>query len=85
MGQTVKISVSLPIEILKAVEDECKARGASRSGFFRHAVERLLDQQHAQEAVKRYVESYRQQPETDDEVVLAQQLSSAVLKQEPWA
>jgi metal-responsive CopG/Arc/MetJ family transcriptional regulator len=85
MGQIVKISVSLPVEILKAVEGECKIRGESRSRFFRHAVERLLDQQHAQEAVKRYVEGYRQQPETDEEVALAHQISSAVLKQEPWA
>lgn len=85
MGQTVKVSVSLPVEILNAVESECKARGESRSGFFRHAVERLLDQQHAQEAVKRYVDGYRRQPETDEEVALAHQISSAVLKQEPWA
>lgn len=85
MGQTVKISVSLPVEIMKAVEGECKARGESRSRLFRQAIERLLEQQHAQEAVKRYVEGYRQQPETDEEVALAHQISSAVLKQEPWA
>jgi hypothetical protein len=47
--------------------------------------EHSLNEQQAQDAITRYVEGYRQQPETDEEVALAHQLSSAVLTQEPWA
>lgn len=44
-----------------------------------------LNQQRGQEALPRYVEGYRQQPETDEEVAFAHQISEAVLTQEPWA
>lgn len=45
----------------------------------------FLNQQLALDAITRYIEGYRQQPETDEEVALAQQISSAVLTQEPWS
>lgn len=85
MSKAVKIAISLPEELLHAVEGECRTRGETRSGFFRQAAEHLLSQQRAQEAVTRYVEGYRQQPETDEEIALAHQLSTAILTQEPWS
>jgi metal-responsive CopG/Arc/MetJ family transcriptional regulator len=84
-ARTVKIAISLPEELLHAVEGECRTRGETRSRLFRQAIERLLRQQHAQEAVKRYVEGYQKQPETDEEITLAHQLGTAVLTQEPWS
>lgn len=81
----VKIAISLPEELLRAVESECRTRGETRSRYFRQAIERLLNQQRTQEAVRRYIEGYQQQPETDEEIAPAHQLSTAVLVQEPWS
>lgn len=85
MSKTVKIAISLPEELLHAVEGERRTRGETRSGFFRQAAEHLLSQQRAQEAVTRYIEGYRQQPETEEEIALAHHLSIAVLTQESWS
>ena len=38
MGKTAKVAISLPEDILKVVEKERKARGESRSEFFRQAM-----------------------------------------------
>lgn len=83
-GKTIKIAISLPAEMLEAAERERRARRESRSEFFRHAVEVFLRQERQREAVRRYVEGYREQPETDQEVAAAQQVSLGTLGREPW-
>lgn len=40
MGKSAKVAISLPGDILEAVETERKAKGESRSQFFRRAAER---------------------------------------------
>lgn len=85
MSKAVKIAISLPADVLEAVEKERRARSESRSQFFRQAVEHFLRQQHLQEAVKQYVQGYLAQPETDEEVAAVQQVSMAVLSQEAWS
>lgn len=84
MGKSAKIALSLPEDVLEAVETERKARGESRSKFFRRAVERLLKQERESSAVKDYVRGYREFPESTEEVEAAHRLGSAVLAEEPW-
>jgi len=84
MSRSVKIAISVPEEILLAAEVERRARGQTRSEFFRQAVETVLRQQREREAADRYVRGYLEQPESDDEVVEAEQGSSAILAQETW-
>ena len=85
MSKAVKIAISLPDELLKAAERERRAKGESRSEFFRRALETLLRREREREAGQRYVEGYREQPETEEEVAAVHQASSATLSQEPWA
>ena len=82
--KAVKIAISLPAELLEAAERERKVRGESRSQFFCQAVETFLRRAREQEAVERYVQGYREKPETDEEVAAVHQASSVVLGQEPW-
>ncbi len=84
MSKAAKIAISLPKELLKTAERERKARGQSRSQFFRQAVETFLRQARQQNAIEQYIQGYREQPETEEEVAAVHQVSSAVLKQEPW-
>jgi len=83
MGKSAKVAISLPQDILEAVETERKARGESRSEFFRRAIERFLKQESS--AVEDYVRGYREVPESVDEVQAIHQVGIAMLAEEPWA
>ena len=84
MPKTAKIAISLPEEVLNAVEREREGSGESRSQFFRRAVETLLRHRQERERSEQYVRAYQQAPETREEVEAARQAASAILAQEPW-
>ena len=81
MSKAVKIAISLPPELLEAADQKRQEQGETRSEFFRHAVEALLRRAQEQEAVQRYLQGYRAQPETDEEVEAMQRASGAVFEQ----
>ncbi len=84
MAGTVKIAISLPQETLELADLERRARGETRSEFFRRAVEQFIRRLKTQEAVERYLEGYREHPEVDDEAAAVHQLSVEALAREPW-
>lgn len=84
MSNTVKVAISLPSDLLAAAERARGERGETRSEFFRHAIEALLQQEERQAAIDEYVDAYRRYPESDDDIQVATQLSTDVLAQEPW-
>jgi metal-responsive CopG/Arc/MetJ family transcriptional regulator len=84
MGKTAKVAISLPENILRAVEEERKARGESRSEFFRRAAERLLKQEREALAVKQYLRGYRETPESAEEVEAIHRAGITILAEEPW-
>ena len=68
MGRVAKVAISLPEDMLKAVEKERKARGESRSEFFRRAVERFLKEEGMALAVREHASRYQHIPELSEEV-----------------
>jgi len=84
MTRTTKIAISLPEEVLKAVEKEREGSGESRSQLFRRAVELLLRQRKEREMSEQYIHAYQQVPETEEEIAAARRAASAVLAEEPW-
>ncbi len=84
MGKTTKVAISLPVSILETIEKERKARGESRSEFFRLAVEEYLKQGRESKAIKDYIEGYVAQPESAGEVKATHRAGMAVLAEEPW-
>ncbi|RMF89554.1 MAG: hypothetical protein D6736_08145 [Nitrospinota bacterium] len=82
--KVVKVTISLPADLLDAAEQARQTRGESRSQFFQKAVQAFLCQTQAQEAVVRYVQGYREQPESDEEIAVVDQVGRTVLCQEPW-
>ncbi len=84
MTKTSKIAISLPEEVLKAVEREREGSGESRSQIFRRAVELLLRQRKEREMSEQYIRAYQQVPETEEEIAAARRSASAVLSEEPW-
>lgn len=84
MGRSAKVAISLPEHVLKAVEKERKARGESRSEFFRRAAEKLLKQEQESRAVETYIQGYCAMPESSEEVEAIHRAGIAVLAEEPW-
>ena len=84
MPKIAKIAISLPEEVLAAVERERRNSGESRSRFFCRAAETLLRRQREQEMSEQYIRAYQQIPETEEEIEAAQRAASNILSEEPW-
>ncbi len=83
-AKTTKIAISLPEDILDAVEKEREESGESRSEFFRRAVEALLRRKREQDLSEQYVRAYQKLPESPDEVEAARRAAVNILSEEPW-
>ena len=84
MPRISKVAISLPEEMLTAVEKEREESGESRSQIFRRAVELLLRQRREREMSERYIQAYQEMPETKEEVIAARRAASTILAEEPW-
>ena len=84
MPKTSKIAISLPEEVLTAVERERQESGESRSQIFRRAVDLLLRQQKEREMSEMYIRAYQQLPETKEEIAAARHSARTILTEEPW-
>lgn len=84
MPKTSKIAISLPEEVLTAVEREREESGESRSQIFRRAVVLLLRQRKEREMSELYIRAYQKVPETKEEVDAARRAASTILAEEPW-
>jgi metal-responsive CopG/Arc/MetJ family transcriptional regulator len=84
MANAVKVTVSLPEDLHRAIERRRRARKQSRSQFYRNALLSDLRAESEREAADRYVEGYRKRPEKQLEVSTIDRLGRAVLASEPW-
>ena len=84
MPKVSKIAISLPKEVLTAVEREREESGESRSQIFRRAVELLLRQRKEREMSEKYIRAYQEMPDTKEEVTAARRAASTILAEEPW-
>ena len=84
MSKTAKIAISLPEEVLTAVERERRDSGESRSQFFRRAAEAQLRRRREQEMSERYIRAYMEIPESQEEVAATLHAASNILSMEPW-
>lgn len=84
MAKTAKVAISLPEDILNNIEKERKARGESRSEFFRHAVKNYLQDKQESSVIREYIRGYQAFPESPEEFEAMEKLGTAVLSEEPW-
>jgi len=84
MTKTAKVAISLPEEVLSAVEKERKGSGESRSQIFRRAVELLLRQRREKELSEQYIRAYQKSPETREEIDASRYSANSILSEEPW-
>lgn len=75
--------MSLPAELLEEVERARAEHGESRSRFVRRALVRLLGEARERDDIARYLDSYREEPESEVDS-WAFGASAAALAEEPW-
>ena len=78
-----KIAVSLPTDLLRAVERTRRTRKTTRSAVVQEALRHWLDQQQTQKLVEQYQEGYRRVPEGADDPA-AERWSGEALASEDW-
>ena len=79
-----KIAISLPDKMLQLIEAERQASGETRSEFFRLAVDAFLRHRREREKEEQYIRGYQQQPETEEEIALAESIALLALADSPW-
>ena len=79
-----KIAISLPDEILDAVEKERSETGISRSEYFRRTVEEHLRREKQKEDVARYIQGYLEEPETPEDSPWSQATLHGGPDEESW-
>lgn len=84
MVKSTKVAISLPEDILKTVKKERKARGESRSEFFRRAIDNYLKQERGSKEVEAYIRGYISIPESAKEVEAIHQAGVHILVEESW-
>lgn len=79
-----KVAISLPPELLRLVDLECRARGMNRSEFIRFSVAALFQRRAERAADAEYEEAYRRMPEdpADSEAHLA--MAASAIGSLPW-
>jgi len=84
MVKSTKVAISLPEDILNTIEKERKARGESRSAFFRQAIEKYLKQEKESKEVDAYIHGYTAIPESTEEINIIHQAGVNILAEETW-
>ena len=83
MPTTVRVAINLPEDLLAAADAAAARAGTTRSALMREALQAALTRLREQEAVERYVEGYRQQPEDAGEVAITA-ASRGAWSEAPW-
>lgn len=84
MSKTAKISISLPADVLVRADRERRESGESRSELFRRALETLFREKRREAAVRRYVDGYVAEPESEYEVASAEAVAGDAWDEETW-
>lgn len=84
MAKFEKVAITLDEDLLRASEALRRRTRESRSGLISRALRRLLAEEERQKAVQRYIEAYREHPESADDVAEAERFAAAALSAVPW-
>ncbi len=83
-SQIVKVAVSLPKKEFIAQEKARKALGKSRSAVLSQALSLWLKKLEEEKEIQKYIEGYKKQPETKEEIKEITALSKAAFRSEAW-
>ena len=81
----IKIGVSLPAELHKALEDARRKLGKTRSALLQEALKEWLEARRLEQMVRRYQDGYLATPESAEEIRAAEAAAGELLAREDWS
>lgn len=84
MAHSEKIAITLPQEIYKRVERLRRGTQESRSAVVQRALRLLFRASEHESRVRDYVDAYTRDPESEDEIRVAEKSAVELAKRIPW-
>jgi metal-responsive CopG/Arc/MetJ family transcriptional regulator len=84
MPGSSRFTVSVPTTLLRAVDEKLVNGQGGRSALVRRLLEEALREAEEREEVARYVRSYRETPQTDEEGAWTERAARERLGEVPW-
>ena len=84
MQNVSRFTISVPTRLLEALDQKLTRDGESRSAVIRRLVEEALQDAEEQGNIARYINSYREQPQTEDEFGWSDEVAREHLAETPW-
>ena len=84
MKGTSRFTVSIPAELLEAVDKTLLKNEDSRSALVRRLFEEALSDAQEREDVDRWIQSYKDQPQTEEEFGWSDHVTIEHMKDLPW-
>lgn len=84
MKRTSRVTVSLPTQLLEAVDRTLLKGEENRSALVRRLLEEALREAKEQEDIDRFIRAYREQPQTEEELGWAEQATLEWWLEHPW-
>lgn len=80
-----RFTVTIPAEMLEALDQKLTREEDTRSAVIRRLVEDALREVDEREDVERWIRSYREHPQTEEEFGWSDQATFAALAELPWS
>jgi metal-responsive CopG/Arc/MetJ family transcriptional regulator len=84
MAKYRRFTVSVPKDLLEALDQELVRQGETRSAVIRRLLEQALRETEQEADVRRYIRGWQENPQTSEEFGWAEQVSLGALTQLPW-
>jgi metal-responsive CopG/Arc/MetJ family transcriptional regulator len=79
-----KVTISLPTVLLEDVERSKETNQESRSETIARLLQAALRAEQEQSDVERYIKGYLEQPDTEEEIAIAEAMSTEAAALDPW-
>lgn len=83
-SQTAKVTISMPKELFKAVEQVRREMKIPRSAAILQALQAWLKDRQEREQIRRYIDGYRRHPESKAEAKAWTRLAAESFHKDPW-
>ncbi len=84
MSNMTRFTVSIPAELLEALDTTLTKGKENRSAALRRILEEAVRAEQERREVERYVAGYRERPQTDEELGWAEPTALERLEELPW-
>jgi metal-responsive CopG/Arc/MetJ family transcriptional regulator len=84
MNDTTRLTIRMPPKLLEALDQKLAQPGESRSATIRRVLEDALREEQAPTDIERYLQGYRDQPQTEAEFGWSDDALKDSLTAVPW-